>query len=347
VDLLDASSPGGTLFGVIPFNSVLPSTYRELAAYADGTVYFTERLDLGLGARYSQNRQTYDETVYGLFATGSSAVSTPPVATSSQSVTTYLINPRFRITNGSILYARIASGFRPGGPNFVLAPGLGNPTFSADTLWNYELGGKFTSQDKRASLAADVFDIQWKNIQLTVNNGGVNQLENAGNARVRGAELSFNYRTGPALTLGGSMAYTDAHLTTAAPVIGIKSPGARLPLSPKFNFSLLATYNFNINADYRGAFTITDRYLGDRTAGYAGSLVSPLYRLDGYNTVDLGLTLYAPHGLEMDLFAKNLFDVAGEVSASTLANEYNPAAPVPVQISLPRTVGLTLKIKLP
>jgi iron complex outermembrane receptor protein len=347
VDLFDASNPGGALFGVVPFNSVLPSTYRELAGYVDGTIHFTNRFDVALGARYSENRQTYDETVYGLFATGSSAVSTPPVATSSQSVTTYLINPRYQIGESSILYARIASGFRPGGPNFVLAPGLGNPTFGADTLWNYELGVKYTSHDRRASLAADVFDIQWKNIQLTVNNGGVNQLENAGDARVRGAEVTFNYRTGPALSLGGSMAYTDAKLTTAAAVIGIKSAGARLPLSPKFNFSLLASYNFNINADYRGALTVTDRYLGDRTAGYAGSAVTPLYRLDAYNTVDLGLAIYAPHGVEVDLFAKNLFDVAGEVSASTLANEYNPAAPVPVQISLPRTVGLGLKLKLP
>jgi iron complex outermembrane recepter protein len=347
VDLFDASNAGGTLLGTVPFNSVLPSSYRELAGYLDGTVYFTKRLDLALGARYSQNRQTYDETVFGLFATGSSKVSTPPVATSSQSVTTYLINPRYRLSDDAILYARIASGFRPGGPNFVLAPGLGNPTFSADTLWNYELGEKYTSPDKKASLDLAVYDIQWKNIQLTVNNGGVNQLENAGNARVRGAELSFNYRTGPTLAVGGSMAYTDARLTTTAPVIGIKYTGARLPLSAKFNFSLLGSYNFNINADYHGSLTVTDRYLGDRTAGYAGSTVNPLYTLRSYNTVDLGLALYVPYGLEVDLFAKNLFDVAGEVSASTLANEYNPAAPVPVQISLPRTVGLTIKLKLP
>jgi iron complex outermembrane recepter protein len=347
VDLFDASQPGGALLGIVPFNSVLPSTYRELAGYLDATAYFTDRFDLTVGARYSQNRQTYGETVFGLFATGSSAVLTPPQAASTQSVTTYLINPRYRIGEDSIVYARIASGFRPGGPNFVLKPGLGNPTFSADTLWNYELGEKYTFLDKKASLDVDVFDIQWKDIQLTVNNGGVNQLENAGNARVRGAELAFNYRTGPALTLGGSMAYTDARLTTAAPVIGIKYTGARLPLSPKFNFALLGIYNFNITADYRGAFTVTDRYVGERTAGYAGSAVSPLYVLRAYNTVDLGFSIYAPHGIEIDLFAKNLAGVAGEVSASTLANEYNPAAPVPVQISLPRTVGLALKFKLP
>jgi iron complex outermembrane recepter protein len=167
VDLFDASNPGGALLGIVPFNSVLPSTYRELAGYLDATAYFTDRFDMTLGARYSQNRQTYGETVFGLFATGSSAVLTPPQAASTQSVTTYLINPRYRIGEDSILYARIASGFRPGGPNFVLKPGLGNPTFSADTLWNYELGEKYTFLDKKASLDVDIFDIQWKDIQLT------------------------------------------------------------------------------------------------------------------------------------------------------------------------------------
>ena len=48
----------------------------------------------------------------------------------------------------------------------------------------------------------------------------MNQLENAGNARVQGAEAAFNYRVVPALSLGGSASYTDAHLDTTAPVIG-------------------------------------------------------------------------------------------------------------------------------
>jgi outer membrane receptor for monomeric catechols len=75
---------------------------------------------------------------------------------------------------------------------------------------------KSTLLDKRATLNFDIYDIEWKDIQVTVNNGGVNQLENAGNARVKGAELAFNYRIIPALSLGGSAAFTDAKLVTEA-----------------------------------------------------------------------------------------------------------------------------------
>ncbi len=198
--------------------------------------------------------------------------------------------------------------------------------------------------DKRATLNFDIYDIQWKNIQVTVNNGGVNQLENAGNARVKGAELAFDYRIVPALTLGGSAAYTDARLDTRAPVLGVTSPGVRLPLSPRYNFALVGNYSFDIVNNYSGLLTLSDRYVGSRTTGF-GTPVSPPYNLAGYNTTDMNLSVFAPHGIEVNVFLKNVFDKAGEVSAVTLANQYNPAAPGPVYISLPRTVGIGLKVK--
>jgi outer membrane receptor protein involved in Fe transport len=344
VDLFDDANPGGTFLGLSPFTSWLPSTYREYAVYGDGTIHFTSQLELGLGVRYSRQKQAYDETVSGLLASGSAAVLTPPVATSDQSVMTYLINPKFHITEDVMVYGRAASGFRPGGPNFVLSPGLGNPTFKPDRLWSYELGEKSTFLDKRATLDFDVYDILWKDIQVTVNNGGVNQLENAGVARVTGSELSFNYRILAPLTVGGSAALTDARLTSTAPVIGVTSVGVRLPLAPRFNFALIGAYNFDIVDGYSGVFTATDRWVGERNAGF-GTVTSPQYRLSSYNITDLNLEVQAPHGLEYGLFLRNAFDRVAEISASVLANEYNPAAPVPVFIAQPRTVGLSVKYK--
>ncbi len=296
VDLFDNANPGGTFFGISPFTSFLPSTYREYAAYADGTIFFTKQLELGLGVRYSRQKQAYEETVSGLLATGSSAVLTPPVATSDQSVMTYLINPKFHITDDVMVYARAASGFRPGGPNFVLSPGLGNPTYDPDRLWSYELGEKATFLDKRATLNFDVYDILWKDIQVTVNVGGVNQLENAGTARVTGAEMTFDYRILPALTLGGSAAYTNARLTSTPAVIDVTTPGVRLPLSPRFNFALIGTYDVALSGGYTGSVNVTDRWIGERNAGF-GTPISQQYVLG----------LLQHHGLEfLGAFALSL-----------------------------------------
>jgi outer membrane receptor protein involved in Fe transport len=294
--------------------------------------------------RYSRQKQAYEETVSGLLATGSAAVLTPPVATSDQSVMTYLINPKFHITDDVMVYARAASGFRPGGPNFVLSPGLGNPTYAPDRLWSYELGEKATFLDKRATLNFDVYDILWKDIQVTVNVGGVNQLENAGTARVTGAEMAFNYRVLSALTLGGSAAYTDARLTSTPAVIDVTTPGVRLPLSPRFNFALLGTYDVDLPAGYTGSINVTDRWIGERNAGF-GTPISQQYTLASYNITDLNFSVRSSYHLEYGLFLRNVFDKAGEVSANIAANEYNPAAPVPVFLAQPRTVGLSINYK--
>jgi iron complex outermembrane recepter protein len=344
VDLFDNTNPAGTFFGISPFTSFLPSTYREYAAYADGTIFFTKQLELGLGVRYSRQKQAYEETVSGLLATGSALVLTPPVATSDQSVMTYLINPKFHITDDVMVYARAASGFRPGGPNFVLSPGLGNPTYDPDRLWSYELGEKATFLDKRATLNFDVYDILWKDIQVTVNVGGVNQLENAGTARVTGAEMAFNYRVLSALTLGGSAAYTNARLTSTPAVLDVTTLGVRLPLSPRYNFALIGSYDVDLPGGYLGSINVTDRWIGERHAGF-GTPISQPYNLASYNITDLNFTVRSSYHLEYGLFVRNLFDKAGEVSANIVPLQYNPAAPVQVFLAQPRTVGLSINYK--
>ncbi len=347
VNLQDNSNANGTLFGYPPFYGVLPSIYQEVSVFADGTHYFTDRFDVTLGVRYSKNRQHYQQFANGLLVVPTNpALVTQENATSNQSVATYLINPRYHVSKNVMIYGKIASGYRPGGPNFVLALGHGAPTFQPDKLWNYELGEKATFLDDRFMLNADVYDIHWSRIQLTVNNGGINQIENGGSARIKGLEFSTAYKLTPDLTLSGAGSYTDAKLTSAVPALGLTQPGARLPLSPKYNFALAANYNFPIAYRYNGNLTVTDSYIGNRTAGYAGSLVSPVYRLPGYNTLNFDLAVFAPHGIEVDAYVNNVFDHVGQVSAATTANEYDPTAPVPVTLSMPRTIGVDVKIAL-
>jgi outer membrane receptor protein involved in Fe transport len=67
--------------------------------------------------------------------------------------------------------------------------------------------------------------------------------------------------------------------------------------------------------------------------------------LASYNITDFNLEVNAPHGLQYGIFMRNVFDRAGEVSASVLANEYNPASPVPVYLTQPRTIGVSVNYK--
>lgn len=345
VNLQNALDPQGLLLGFSPFYGVLPSLYKEASFFADGTYHFTDQLDVTVGARYSRNNQHYQQFANGwLVVPVAPGLTTHEDATATQSVTTWLLNPSYHFTQDFMVYAKVASGYRPGGPNFVLQLGQGAPTFQPDKLWNYEIGEKATLLDGRATLNADLYDIYWSRIQLTVNNGGINQIENGGSARIKGAEFSAALKATPHLTFTASGAYTDAKLSSAVPALGLAQPGSRLPFSAKFNAALAATYGFNVGSQSTGQFTLSDVWVGNRTAGYKGSPIAPYYQLPGYNTANLDLAIYAPHGIEVDAFLHNAFDKAGQVSATTTSNEYDPFAPVPVVLTQPRTIGVRLTI---
>lgn len=357
VNLLDAASPSGDMpapFSSYPFAGYLPSTYREIAGFGDVTWYPSSWFDVTLGVRYSQQHQDYSSYLWWIGfgpdpKTGVFGNTAYYRSTSDQGVATYLVNPRVHLNKDVMLYARVSSGFRPGGPNFVLPASFASPApsaFQPDKIWNYELGEKASLLNHRATLDFDVYDIEWSNIQTTQNVNGINQLVNAGNARIQGAETSVSYRVLPPLTLSGSAAYTDAHLTSQAPVLDVLYTGARLPLSPKYNFALNAAYRFDLGPDHPGSLSVSDVWVGDRTSGYAGSFTNILYRMGAYNTVNLNGSIRLTKNVELAAYVKNLFDTQGELGANTLNNAVVPTAGVPVALSQPRTFGLVLKLGL-
>jgi len=360
--LEDGATSNGTIptgyvgEGALPFFGFLPSTYSEMAVFADGTYYITDKLDLTLGMRYSSQHQEYQSYISYVLEQDPYAIAHYQ-AGSNQSVETYLINPRYHLTDDTMVYARVSSGFRPGGPNFVIPGDKLPPTFQPDKLWNYELGEKSQLLDQRATFDFDIYDIEWASIQATQNVSGINQLVNAGNARIQGAESTFAYRVTPALTVNGTAAYTDAQLTTTSGPLGVGYKGAQLPLAPRYNFAVAATYAFDFGGGYSGSVNASDVWVGSRTSGYLDGTL-PQYKLPSYNTVNLNLALFLPRNMEIDAYLKNIFDSEGQVSGSTLANSLKSLAtfipsygayadaPVPVNITQPRTVGLVLKVAL-
>ena len=83
------------------------------------TIKFTPSFDLTLGGRYSQN----DQDVVQNCGRVAVRLAEPTTITgdSSEDVFTYSIAPKFKINERMALYARVAKGFRPGGPNVIAA----------------------------------------------------------------------------------------------------------------------------------------------------------------------------------------------------------------------------------
>jgi iron complex outermembrane receptor protein len=344
IQALNTADPQGKLLGFTLAQFMLPSTAREFALFGNATVFVTPELDATVGIRQSWNHQVFTSNGVGLLV-NSKAPTTPVTGTgiSDESVQTYLFNVRYRPTTSTLVYGKIASGYRPGGPNLILGGvGTGNSSFTSDSLWNYELGLKQNFLGGRGFFNLSGYHIDWSDIQQVRNVGGINQLVNAGNAKVDGIESLLSFRLTKRLNLLISGSYTDAKLTTVATVVGVNYVGARLPLTAKFSAALAVNYDFDLSDDVASNVNFAFRHIGKRQAGYAGSVITPLYELGSYNIVDLTFSFRTKSGWEVGPYIKNVFDTRGEVSASTTFNQYVPTTPVAVTLSQPRTFGLVV-----
>ena len=183
--------------------AVGPSVFTEWAGYGDVTWHATSQFSILLGARYTHDKTTFTQTGNGILVGDSDFT-----INSSDSPTTFLLNPSFKFNDNLMTYARIASGFRPGGPNVGVPPGLGAPeSFAPDKLVSYELGLKSTLLDKHMTIDVAGFYIDWSQIQLTSFAGGFSFLGNGGKAQSQGVEASWQYARG-----AGSDAVGQCHL---------------------------------------------------------------------------------------------------------------------------------------
>ncbi len=323
-------------------DSSLHSEYEEIAGFASGTIHFGPRFDLTLGGRYSENDQDAKQDSVGLFAGGPDGVSFPR-ASSTEDVFTYSVSPKFKVGDNASLYARVASGFRPGGPN-VLPPGApaGVPlTYDSDSLTSYEVGFKRESANRAYSVDLSAFHIDWEDIQLftQVNNFGVNV--NGGRATSDGLEATFSARPTQALSLSLNAAYTDTELDDdTGPLVG-GFKGDQLPFTPEFSLGANADYEWQVGAAATAYVGGSVRYLSDQTGAFDFDFRTTNGRqreIASYEIVDLRTgVMFGRYSIE--LYAKNVTDSDGRTSTGTLGNSPNGA--LGTGVIRPRSVGLT------
>jgi iron complex outermembrane recepter protein len=320
------------------YADAFPTTFEEYAAFGDVTWHFTDRLDLQVGARESQNKQTYSESYTGpaiepLF--GYAPVINPEVGTKDSSFT-YLVTPRFRISGDLMVYARLASGYRPGGPNPTAAVFNLPPSYKPDRTRSYEVGVKGSALEKILTFDASLYYIDWKDIQLQVGDRttGAAFFTNASHAKSQGIELSLQANPGGGLKLATWVSWNDSELKSDLPVdsIAVGVAGDRLPYSSRFSGHFSADEDVVLPAELVGFVGGSLSYIGFREADFTQMGQRP--SLPAYTQVD------AHAGVRRDswtinLFVNNATDRRGMISYQTL-----PA--VTVDYIRPRTVGLSL-----
>lgn len=326
---------GNLIAGLHPLAIVsLPSAYEEVAIFGNASFDLTDRLTIGGGVRLARNEQDFAQISEGVLVGGTTTLR----GESSEDVFTYMLNATFDLTDQTMLYGRVATGYRPGGPNVAL---LGvPPQVDADRLINYEVGVKSDFWDGRALIEATAYWIDWEDIQLAQAVGGVSALVNGDTARSRGIELQAVVAPTDGLRLGFNAGLVDSVLTADAPALnGVD--GDRLPGVPQYNYSVTADYSWGLQNGWDARVGGGVRWVGDRNVSYPAS--ASFMVLDSYHSVDLNGEIsngaWALRG-----YVRNLTDEDVYVSGTRMTNALGVPVFVMGTLLQPRTVGLVLSV---
>jgi outer membrane receptor protein involved in Fe transport len=326
-----ADSFTGAVSGVL-FDGDIPTRFSEYAAFTDLTLHVTDRFDVQVGGRQSEIRQSYAETDSGPAAGGT--IVDPKVHTKDQAFT-YLLTPQFRVSPDLMMYARMASGYRAGGPNANSFFGL-PPGFDPDKTHNYEIGVKGQVLDRALSFDASVYYISWKDIQLQLLlNGAFLYYDNFSRAKSEGVELSVESKPLPGLTLAGWVVWNTAELTEDFPAGSATRgvSGDRLPASSRFSGTLSLDQEFPVGAGMRAFIGGSVSYVGDRLGNFQ-ALTRQDFPAYAQTNIRAGLR-YEPW--VANLFVTNVTDRRGVLSGGL--DRLNPAVFNYIQ---PRTYGVSL-----
>jgi outer membrane receptor protein involved in Fe transport len=316
-----------------------PATYEEGAVFGDITWYANEKLSFTVGGRASHNRQTFSQAIHGDLQNEEA-----PESRSSDSSYTYLLTAKYALTPKSNVYARLSTGYNPGGVNtFRLSPSgaslTEHPTYKPNTLTSTEIGYKADLLDGRASVEAALYHLDWKDLQLAHAAAAGNEVVNGGRAQVDGLEFNATFKPVERWSLTPSLAYTNARLRDDVPDLQAKA-GDRLPSTPRVSVSLRSQYAFEL-AQHAGHVGLAVRHVTKRHASYPEAVSVPDYILPAYTIVN------ANAGIEwgkvtLEAYVRNLFDKSAQRSAAT---GYAPlGGPVHVSLDQPRTVGVTARV---
>lgn len=317
------------------------SEYEEIAIFANATWHFTERFELSFGARQSDNEQSAVQNTDGPLAGGAPLTIN---GSSSESPFTWSFSPRYTFNDNTSTYLRVATGFRPGGPN-ILPPGAppGTPaSYDSDSLTSYEAGLKTTSSNGLFALDFAAYYLDWDDIQLfaVVNGFGVNA--NGGTAVSKGLEFTAAFMPTDDFVLSFNGAYTDAYLTQDTdPAVG-GLDGDPLTFVPEWSFGFSGDYEWAVGSDSTAYVGGTLGYTGERPIGFDQRESDGSIREAGsYTTLNLRAGLRTERW-NFELYGKNVTD---ETAVTSVGTENTPATGrVDMGTIRPQTFGLLVGV---
>ncbi len=253
---------------------------ESYAAFADLTWHFSEKFDVIVGARYTDDKVTLNRQEYGTSPTccfpGSPGYPGGPGYDFFQSFENFLrppasggdsfsdISPRlvlsYQVTDDINVYGTASKGYKAGGvsvgnnTNADGQPAVSVP-FKPEELWNYEVGFKSELWNNRVRLNASLYYLKWQDFQMEalrfLTPGDLSstfeRTINVDDAEARGGELEILAVLTDQLTFSAAVGYNNTEITsdTTTEITGgflVDLGGLDLPRAPKWTYNASMEY---------------------------------------------------------------------------------------------------------
>ena len=354
-DIIFPSQTGAEVFGSNNlFSYYSPFKILQQSGFGELTYNITEPFAITVGAR----RYHYDAPV-GLNQYG--ALTSTVMTTTSENAqgVTPKVSLSYQFDKDLLVYATAAKGFRPGGgtgpvptsgplsceaqlmqqygsKGFVEGP----ISFTSDSVWSYELGEKWRSEDGRFSVNAAGYFESWIGVQQVnaLSSCGYVYTANVGNAHVKGGEIEARAIVVRDLEASANLTYADAALVSSTLIDAGFNPGTPIQQVPKWTGTASLAYHHDLTGDVALTARAESTYVGSRTDETYATNTLPSYDLTNIRGGLKGERWSAV------LFVNNVTD-----KRALLNNITQDAVNLPyfnrVAVSQPRTTGIDLNYK--
>ena len=323
------------------------SNNSGLAGFGEMSYQLTNKLKATVGLRYDYEKREATFNGFGdamLFNGVVTDINPNITADGNYSAISPKFSVNYSVNELSNIYATYTRGFRAGGINASSLPAGVRQTFDPEYSNNYEIGYKSFLLDKKLSIGASAFLIQWKDLQFyNLVAPFTYARENVGNAQSAGIEIEVSALPVKGLQLDGSFGFNPTEykgfdLKRVNFGTGVESTtaigGNKLSNAPTHTLFLGAQYEYSINQKLKAIVRGEIRNLGKQYTDIQNQIEQPSYTLLNSR---IGLT-YGKYSLF--IWGQNL------TNERYLAYG-NPDSSFGRQsrMAQPRTFGLTLSAK--
>lgn len=324
--------------------NILNRDLETVAVFGSLKGHLTDTLSIAAEMRWAQDTIT--------------EVSQPRLAATAQQFSEKFDNvlPRvileFSPAENYLFYASAAKGNKPGG--FNNSPGAGFApvpddlkAFDEEIAWSYEVGAKTQLLDRRLTLNASVFYIDWSDIQVNsqvlVSGRPVGFTDNASSADAFGFEVEFSAVPMQFLDIYGGVSYSPIRIQgfvdTRVSRAGITTDGDdQLANTPDWTGNLGAAYRRPITEVWDG-FVQAD--LSYNSTLYAST--ANLAETGARAIVDLFVGV-ASDTLKFEVFVNNVLDDKTPNNVAPFVNPTTFARTMIVQAPRPRQLGARVSV---